>query len=71
MKLDRPVAQAYAVAKGPTSLRAYRVENVCLERERGFNIAHGYGHGGSGLSFSWGRADEVVDPIQGRGQRRP
>ncbi|NEE18218.1 FAD-binding oxidoreductase, partial [Streptomyces sp. SID7499] len=27
-------------------LRPYRVENVCVEKEYGFNIVHNYGHGG-------------------------
>ncbi|GGO82696.1 FAD-dependent oxidoreductase [Wenjunlia tyrosinilytica] len=46
-------------------LRPYRVENVCLEREYGFNIVHNFGHAGSGFSFSWGCAREVLDLVMG------
>jgi D-amino-acid oxidase len=45
-------------------IRPYRVENVCLEREYGFNIVHNYGHGGSGFTLSWGCAKDVVDLLE-------
>ncbi len=39
-------------------LRPYR-ENVRLEIE-GTNLVHNYGHGGSGVTYSWGCASQVV-----------
>ncbi|MEU6620050.1 FAD-dependent oxidoreductase [Streptomyces litmocidini] len=41
-------------------LRPYRVENVCVEKEYGFNIVHNFGHGGSGFSLSYGCAREAI-----------
>jgi D-amino-acid oxidase len=41
-------------------LRPLRHENVRLELEAGTQIVHNYGHGGSGVTFSWGCAGEVV-----------
>ncbi|MEV6960206.1 FAD-dependent oxidoreductase [Streptomyces sp. NPDC051207] len=45
-------------------LRPYRVENVCVEKEYGFNIVHNYGHGGSGFSLSYGCAREVIGLLE-------
>ncbi|WP_017716644.1 FAD-dependent oxidoreductase [Kamptonema formosum] len=42
-------------------LRPLRQQNVRLEQEQGTCIIHNYGHGGSGVSFSWGCALEVVE----------
>jgi D-amino-acid oxidase len=41
-------------------LRPLRKENVRLEQEPGTRIIHNYGHGGSGITFSWGCANEVT-----------
>ncbi len=41
-------------------LRPFRRQNVRLEREGDSRVIHNYGHGGSGFTFSWGCADEVV-----------
>ena len=41
-------------------LRPFRRQNVRLEREGDSQIIHNYGHGGSGFTFSWGCAQEVV-----------
>lgn len=41
-------------------LRPHRPGNVRLEREPGTGIIHNYGHGGSGITFSWGCAQEVA-----------
>ncbi|MFF9852438.1 FAD-dependent oxidoreductase [Streptomyces litmocidini] len=45
-------------------LRPYRVENVCVEKEYGFNIVHNFGHGGSGFSLSYGCAREAVGLLE-------
>jgi D-amino-acid oxidase len=42
-------------------LRPARPGNVRLEREPGTRIVHNVGHGGSGVTFSWGCAAEVAD----------
>jgi D-amino-acid oxidase len=42
-------------------LRPMRENSVRLEWERGTRIVHNYGHGGSGVTFSWGCAAEVVE----------
>jgi D-amino-acid oxidase len=44
-------------------LRPMRPTNVRLEREPGTGIIHNYGHGGSGVTFSWGCALEVVERV--------
>jgi len=36
---------------------------VRLEREPGSRIVHNVGHGGSGVTFSWGCAAEVGDML--------
>lgn len=46
-------------------LRPFRRQNVRLESEPGTNIVHNYGHGGSGVTFSWGCALEVAEIVQG------
>jgi D-amino-acid oxidase len=45
-------------------LRPVRERNVRLEEEPGTRIVHNYGHGGSGVTFSWGCADEVVNLVE-------
>ena len=44
-------------------LRPARQSNVRLEREPCSRIVHNYGHGGSGVTFSWGCANEVVEML--------
>jgi D-amino-acid oxidase len=43
-----------------TGLRPARTRGVRLEHQRGTRIIHNVGHGGSGVTFSWGCAKEVV-----------
>jgi D-amino-acid oxidase len=45
-------------------LRPFRRQNVRLEAEPGTRIVHNYGHGGSGVTFSWGCALEVAERVQ-------
>src|SRR5262249_35276492 len=45
-------------------LRPFRRGNVRLEHESGTRIIHNYGHGGSGVTFSWGCALEVADRVE-------
>jgi D-amino-acid oxidase len=44
-------------------LRPVRPHNVRLELEPNSRIIHNYGHGGSGVTFSWGCAAEIADLI--------
>lgn len=44
-------------------LRPFRKGNVRLDWETDSNIIHSYGHGGAGVTFSWGCAQEVVSMI--------
>jgi D-amino-acid oxidase len=46
-------------------LRPVRQRNVRLETEVGTRIVHNYGHGGSGVTFSWGCALEIVETLAG------
>jgi D-amino-acid oxidase len=45
-------------------LRPLRKQNVRLEVEAGTQIIHNYGHGGSGVTFSWGCAQEVAEQME-------
>lgn len=44
-------------------LRPFRKGNVKLEFDRNNKIIHNYGHGGAGVTFSWGCAEEIVKMI--------
>ncbi len=46
-------------------LRPFRQGGVRLERQAGSRIIHNYGHGGSGVTLSWGCALEVADLVEG------
>ncbi len=52
-------------------LRPFRRHNVRLEREPGTHIVHNYGHGGSGVTFSWGCAVEMADRVRALLSERP
>jgi D-amino-acid oxidase len=56
-------AQIDATEPVRAGLRPARRQNVRLEHEPGTRIVHNYGHGGSGVTFSWGCAIEVADLI--------
>jgi D-amino-acid oxidase len=46
-------------------LRPFRQGGVRLERQAGTRLVHNYGHGGSGVTLSWGCAFEVADLVEG------
>lgn len=50
-------------------LRPFRKQNVRLEWEADSRVIHNYGHGGSGFTFSWGCAQEVVTIAQRMDER--
>jgi D-amino-acid oxidase len=58
-------AEIDAVEPVRVGLRPFRKQNVRLEREPGTTIVHNYGHGGAGVTFSWGCAAEVADLVDG------
>ncbi len=44
-------------------LRPFREGNVRLETVQDSHIIHNYGHGGAGVTFSWGCAKEVAEMV--------
>ena len=57
-----PELESAEVIEDLVGLRPGRTE-VRLEKEEknGTSLIHNYGHGGSGVTLSWGCADEVVE----------
>ncbi len=47
-----------------TGLRPCTEKNVCLERVPNTKIFYNYGHGGSGVTLSWGCAEEIVGLVK-------
>jgi D-amino-acid oxidase len=45
-------------------LRPFRRQNVRLEPQPGTRIVHDYGHGGSGVTLSWGCSLEVAEYVE-------
>jgi len=45
-------------------LRPFRRGGVRLENEAGTHVVHNYGHGGSGVTYSWGCGLEVVERVE-------
>ena len=44
-------------------LRPFRKLSVRVEQDPGTSIFHNYGHGGAGVTFSWGCATEVAELV--------
>lgn len=53
-------ARLDAVDPVRVGLRPFREHGVRLQLEPGRRIVHNYGHGGAGVTLSWGCADEVA-----------
>lgn len=53
-------------------LRPYRAAGFRLEAERldGKQLIHNYGHGGGGMTLSWGTANLAIDLLQGNAPAR-
>lgn len=52
-------------------LRPFRQDGVRLERQAGSRLIHNYGHGGSGVTLSWGCALEVADMLEASSVQLP
>lgn len=62
-------AEAGRVIRSSVGLRPYRPSGFRLESENleGKQLVHLYGHGGAGMTLSWGTANMAVDMVSGRG----
>lgn len=47
-----------------TGLRPFTEKNVCVERVPNTRVFYNYGHGGAGVTLSWGCSAEIVQHIQ-------
>ena len=47
-----------------TGLRPLTKENVCVERVPNTHVFYNYGHGGSGVTLSWGCSQEIVQLVE-------
>lgn len=50
-----------------SGLRPFRPAGVCVEYDAEERIVYNYAHGGSGVTFSWGCAEEAADLVGGEG----
>ena len=69
-----PVASTKAnLIRSYAGLRPYRPAGYRLEAERldGKQLIHNYGHGGGGMTLSWGTANQAIDLMQGNAPGRP
>jgi glycine/D-amino acid oxidase-like deaminating enzyme len=52
-------------------LRPFRTQNARVERQAHTSIIHNYGHGGAGVTLSWGCGSDVADRVEALlGQQR-
>lgn len=58
-------AEVDAAESVRVGLRPFREGGVRLDRQPGTRLIHNYGHGGSGVTLSWGCALEVADLVEG------
>lgn len=58
-----PDIQNLPILKVEVGLRPYR-SSIRLEKEKGKNLIHNYGHGGSGFTVSWGCANAVLKMVR-------
>ena len=56
-------AEIDAVEPVRAGLRPFRKNNVRLDQIAGTSIVHNYGHGGAGVTFSWGCGGEVAERV--------
>lgn len=56
-------ARIDSVEKVRVGLRPFRKQNVRLDQVPGTTILHNYGHGGAGVTLSWGCGLEVADRV--------
>lgn len=66
VNLSTPDLSESKIIAYSTGLRPYRKKGIRLEAERIGNklIIHDYGHGGSGISLSWGCAQEAINILK-------
>jgi D-amino-acid oxidase len=53
-------AEIFEQSELRVGLRPFRREGVRVECEGGIAVVHNYGHGGSGVTLSWGSAGEAA-----------
>jgi D-amino-acid oxidase len=60
------------VIRTVAGLRPYRASGFVVRADRfdGKTVVHNYGHGGSGITLSWGSSDMAAELIQATGERR-
>ena len=66
------VADKATLIRSYAGLRPYRAAGFRLEAERldGKQLIHNYGHGGGGMTLSWGTANMAIDLMQGHAPAR-
>ncbi len=70
-RLPNPLISAERVTRVTVGLRPYRPQGFRVERENigGKIVIHNYGHGGGGMTLSWGSAEKAVALLDGSPER--